>query len=125
MPSFPAPLISTLIAVASMILVICLTLFRALQRNFQVDCMRLRVFDFAFDVQSPFSAAIDCVQFINMSNNCLISIIAAEVGQHLLHFPALQRINISVNFGLGIDGVTSIVSSLPGAFLITCMRTAA
>lgn len=125
MPSFPAPLLSTLIAVASMTLVVCLTLFRTLQRNVQVDCMRLRVFDFVFDVQSPFSADTDCVQFINMSNNCLIFIAAAEVGRHLLHFPALQRINLSVNIGLGTAGVASIVSSLPGAFHVTCMRSAA
>jgi len=52
-----------------------------------------------FLVLIPSSAAAS-VKSINMSQNWLTSIIAAELQQHLQRFPALQHVNMSGNPGL-------------------------
>jgi hypothetical protein len=78
-----------------------------------------------FPIVTLCSAAAAAVTSINMSQNCLMPIILAELQQYLQHFPALQHVNMSHNPCLGTSGVVSILSSLPGAWHAGHMRAAA
>jgi hypothetical protein len=63
----------------------------------------------------PSLAAAASVTSIDMSRNCLTPMVAAELQQHLLRFPAIKRVNMSSNRYLGRAGAALIVSSLAGA----------
>ncbi len=73
-------------------------------------------FVLAFSTLKISSAAAASVKSINLSHNWLNPIISVELQQLLHRFPALQHVNVSVNLTLGSAGVTSIVSSLTGAY---------
>ena len=86
---------------------------------------RLRVCLFVLPSLTPSSAAAASVTSIDMSHNCLTPSVAAELQQHLPRFPALQRVNVSINPFLGRAGVALIASSLPGAWHDGHMRATA
>jgi hypothetical protein len=64
---------------------------------------------------TPSSASAASVKSINLSRNFLTLTISVELQQLLHCFPALERVNISVNPSLGSAGVNAFVSSLAGA----------
>ena len=108
-------LLLTSTAAASMTHVSCLTLLHTLHLSTQVAYAQVRALClFVLPSITLSSAAAASVTSIDMSHNCLTPSVAAELQQHLPRFPALQRVNVSINPFLGRAGVALIASSLAG-----------